>query len=177
MYTSIPRTNPPLTASQDGTKIFGFGAAGTIQMLDLTQAGAPLQSIGSHTEAVTSARMFTMGGRDIIASGSLDRKIKYWDVRQPQNQPIGELVLPERIYAMDYRAGPHGAQVLVAAQASRAVAVIDLRHPDVVYKTINTNLKWQIRSIACFPDATGFALGSIEGRCAIQYTEDKQVGS
>jgi len=32
---------------------------------------------------------------------------------------------------------------------------------------------WQTRVVSCFKDASGFAVGSIEGRCAIQYVEDK----
>jgi uncharacterized membrane protein len=31
-------------------------------------------------------------------------------------------------------------------------------------------LKWQTRVVSCFSDASGFAVGSVEGRCAIQYT-------
>ena len=30
-------------------------------------------------------------------------------------------------------------------------------------------LKWQTRVISCFPTSTGFAMGSVEGRVAIQY--------
>ena len=30
-------------------------------------------------------------------------------------------------------------------------------------------LKWQTRVISCFPSGTGFAMGSVEGRVAIQY--------
>ncbi len=29
-------------------------------------------------------------------------------------------------------------------------------------------LKWQTRVISCFPTGTGFAMGSVEGRVAIQ---------
>ena len=30
--------------------------------------------------------------------------------------------------------------------------------------------------VSCFTDSSGFAIGSIEGRCAIQYVEDKDSG-
>jgi hypothetical protein len=36
-------------------------------------------------------------------------------------------------------------------------------------QTVISPLKWQTRAIAVFPNADGFALGSIEGRVAIQY--------
>lgn len=35
-------------------------------------------------------------------------------------------------------------------------------------QTLTSPLKWQTRTIAVFPDAGGYALGSIEGRVAIQ---------
>ena len=34
-------------------------------------------------------------------------------------------------------------------------------------------LKWQTRVVACFPSANGFAVGSVEGRVAIQYIDEK----
>jgi mRNA export factor len=34
-------------------------------------------------------------------------------------------------------------------------------------------LKHQSRTIACFNDKSGFALGSIEGRVAIHHVEDR----
>mgnify|MGYP001571358370 FL=1 len=32
----------------------------------------------------------------------------------------------------------------------------------------------QTRVVACFTDGTGYALGSVEGRCAIQYIDDSK---
>jgi hypothetical protein len=36
-------------------------------------------------------------------------------------------------------------------------------------------LKHQTRIVACFPNATGFAIGSTEGRVGIQYLDAKQA--
>lgn len=53
-------------------------------------------------------------------------------------------------------------------------------HPDIqgtalstFRQTIPSPLKWQSRTVACFPDGSGFAVGSIEGRVALQYVDDK----
>ena len=40
-------------------------------------------------------------------------------------------------------------------------------------QTLVSPLKWQTRVVSCFPSANGFAVGSIEGRVAIQYVEEK----
>jgi len=37
-------------------------------------------------------------------------------------------------------------------------------------------MKHQSRVISCFPDKTGFALGSTEGRVAISFIEDRDMG-
>ena len=36
-------------------------------------------------------------------------------------------------------------------------------------------LKWQTRVISCFPSGTGFAMGSVEGRVAIQYVPNSHL--
>jgi mRNA export factor len=38
---------------------------------------------------------------------------------------------------------------------------------------MTSSLKWQTRTVSCFPDAKGFAVGSIEGRIGVHYVEAK----
>ena len=42
-------------------------------------------------------------------------------------------------------------------------------------QSLQSPLKWQTRVIACFPAANGYAVGSVEGRVAIQYVEEKDA--
>lgn len=64
--------------------------------------------------------------------------------------------------------------MLVIASAERFVNIMDMRNPSAdYYKKHQSPLKWQTRVVSCFTDASGYAVGSIEGRCAIQYVEDK----
>jgi len=63
--------------------------------------------------------------------------------------------------------------LLVIGTADRQVSVFSLTNPTVIYKTVLSPLKYQTRVVSCFTTANGFAIGSIEGRCAIQYVEDK----
>lgn len=63
--------------------------------------------------------------------------------------------------------------LLVVGSADRYIHIINLMEPDKIRKTIQSPLKWQTRVVSCFPDANGFAVGSIEGRCAIQYVDEK----
>ena len=102
----------------------------------------------------------------MLVTGSWDKTIKYWDLRQ--SQPIATVQCQERVYTMDVQ-----GKLLVVGTADRYINVINLSEPAKFYKTIQSPLKWQTRVVSCFPDASGFAVGSIEGRCAIQYVEEK----
>lgn len=102
----------------------------------------------------------------MIVTGSWDKTIKYWDCRQ--QTPAASVQTKERVYAMDTR-----DQLLVVGTADRWVEIFNLNQPSTAYKQIQSPLKWQTRTVSCFADATGFAIGSIEGRCAIQYVEEK----
>ena len=68
-------------------------------------------------------------------------------------------------------------KLLVVGTADRYVDIVNLEKPGEFFKTIQSPLKWQTRSIACFNEANGFAVGSIEGRCAIQYIDEKDSAS
>lgn len=103
----------------------------------------------------------------MVITGSWDKTIKYWDTRQ--GTPAFTKNCPERVYSMDAR-----DNMLVIATAERYITVMDIRKPDNDwYKNHTSPLKWQTRVVSCFTDASGYAIGSIEGRCAIQYVEDK----
>ena len=63
--------------------------------------------------------------------------------------------------------------LLVIGTADRHVSIFNLSNPTTMFKTITSPLKYQTRVVSCFTSGNGFALGSVEGRCAIQYVEDK----
>jgi len=68
-------------------------------------------------------------------------------------------------------------KLLVIGTADRYINIVDLNSPEKFYKTMQSPLKFQTRVVSCFTDATGFAVGSIEGRCAIQYVEEKDASN
>jgi mRNA export factor len=66
---------------------------------------------------------------NMLVTGSWDKTIKYWDLRQ-QN-PAHTLQLPDRCYSMDIK-GP----LMVAGTAERHVMIYNLNNPSVVYKVL-----------------------------------------
>ncbi|CCJ31150.1 unnamed protein product [Pneumocystis jirovecii] len=131
--------------SKDGTKVASVGTDKAGMLFDL-QTGQNVQ-VAAHDAPIKSCRFIDGGNMgNILATGSWDKMLKYWDLRQ--QQPIGTIQLPERCYTMD-----------------------------VVNQLMTTQspLKFQTRVISCFVKANGYAIGSVEGRCAIQYVEDKDA--
>ncbi|KAJ3320838.1 hypothetical protein HDU76_000218 [Blyttiomyces sp. JEL0837] len=64
---------------------------------------------------------------------------------------------------------------MVVATADRHVMIYNLHTPNTVYKQQQSPLKWQTRVVTCFPNASGYAIGSIEGRVGIHYVEEKDA--
>ena len=123
---------------------------------------------GAHGSPIKCVKWFQTNGQDFVVTGSWDHKVKYWDLKS--SNPVGEVDCGERVYTMDVK-----DNLLVVGTAERHIHMINLNEPGKIAKTISSPLKWQTRVVSCFTDASGFAVGSIEGRCAIQYADDKNT--
>lgn len=44
------------------------------------------------------------------------------------------------------------------------------------FRTLKSPLRFQTRTISCYPDASCYALGSTEGRVSIQYVDEAKQG-
>lgn len=139
-------------------------------MLDLGAGQTVAQQVAAHDQPIRCVRFFEapQTNAPMLVTGSWDKTIKYWDLRQ--SQPVATLQCQDRVYTLDVKIG-----LLVIGTADRYINVVSLSEPTKFYKTIQSPLKWQTRVVSCFKDATGFAVGSIEGRCAFQYVEDKDA--
>ncbi|KAI2630057.1 Poly(A)+ RNA export protein [Xylaria nigripes] len=156
--------------SKDGNKLVSAGADKQAKICDLQTLQTT--QVAAHDNTVRCARFFELPNSNgpMLVTGSWDKTIKYWDLRSPN--PVGTVTCQERVYSMDVR-----NSLLVVGTAERYINVINLQDPLKFYKTLQSPLKWQTRVVSCFTDASGFAIGSIEGRCAIQYVEDKDSSS
>lgn len=144
------------------------GADRAARMLDLTAGQTVATQVAAHDQPIRCVRFVSVPGQStpVLVTGSWDKTIKYWDLRQ--SSPVASVSCQERVYSMDVI-----NKLLVVATADRYINIINLDKPTEFYKTIQSPLKWQTRVVNCFADGSGFAVGSIEGRCAIQYVEEK----
>lgn len=143
----------------------GVGADKTLRLLDVNAGGQP-QTLTAHDQPIRSCCFVNINNSPVLVTGSWDKKVKYWDLRSPN--PAVTLECQDRVYTMDAR-----NKLLVIGTADRYINIVDLNMPDKFYKPIQSPLKYQTRVVSCFTEANGFAVGSIEGRCAIQYVEEK----
>jgi mRNA export factor len=128
------------------------------------QLGQPAatQQIGVHDAPVKAVGY--LKSTNIVVSGGWDRKLKFWDLRSPN--PALVLDMPERVYDLDVH-----ENLLVVATAGRQIIAYDVTGLPREYARKESPLKFQSRCISCFPDSTGFAVGSIEGRVGIHYLQ------
>ncbi|EFA75170.1 hypothetical protein PPL_11244 [Heterostelium album PN500] len=107
----------------------------------------------------------------LMVTGSWDKTLRYWDLRSPK-EPVISVNLPERVYGLDVH-----CTMMAVATADHKIRVYNLDIQNIEYTSMDSPLKHQTRSIACFKDLSGFAVGSIEGRVAIEYIDDKKSQS
>jgi mRNA export factor len=108
---------------QDGTKVVSGGADKAGRMFDIS-TGQSTQ-IAQHDDTIKCVKFLDQG--NIVATGSWDKTVKYWDLRSPQ--PVGTVQLPERCYALDAN-GP----LMVVGTADKNVCIFDLNNPTVIFK-------------------------------------------
>lgn len=151
------------TWSNDG-KVF-FGGCDQKLRLWIPQTNQ-CQPIGQHDAPIKAVSW--VDDLQMVLTGSWDKTLRFWDGKSPNT--VHTTQLPERVYCMDVK-----KNLCVVGTAERVIHIYDLRKPNVEFKKMPSPLKYQSRVVSCFPDVSGFALGSIEGRVAIQYLSDNDA--
>lgn len=149
---------------------FSAGVDGNIRRVDLERrAEAPL---GAHSAGVQSIAV--IHSRGLVVSGGWDSTLRLWDPRAPPFQNcVASVPLPGKVYTMSC-----GEERLVVGTSGRHVLVFDVRRLEAGQPEQHreSSLKFQTRSIACFVDGRGYALGSVEGRVAMEFFDTSPEG-
>ncbi|GKY91140.1 hypothetical protein MPSEU_000086800 [Mayamaea pseudoterrestris] len=146
--------------SPDGGTVFSGGADNAARMYTLGQQQGLATQIGVHDAPIKCIGFCK--NLNLLVTGGWDRQLKFWDCRS--QTPVGQFKMPERVYAMDVCED----KIVVATAGRHVIAYDTSKGPTEIYKK-ESPLKYQTRCITCFPDLSGFAIGSIEGRVGIHY--------
>ncbi|KAH6636178.1 WD40-repeat-containing domain protein [Chaetomium tenue] len=168
---AIPVGSPVLDCdfNKDGTIAVGASADKKLHLMDLKSSQT--MTLEGHTSPVRTVRFVDVPSANapIIASGSWDRTVRYWDMRQPQ--PIGVLELPERVYAMDT-----GGSLLAISTAENQLHFVNLHdNPLKLWKSIVPPIPLQTTAVSVTADGTRWAIGTIAGRAAAQVVDEKDL--
>lgn len=179
----VAHSHPVLCAdwSGDGSQVVSGGSDNQARCWNLSTNQEVI--IGQHTAPIKSIHY--VKELNVVVTGSFDKTVKYWDMRQ--QQPACNIQLNERVYTMDVKekvmavATATVSETVVDRGQSRVdkknkVFVYDLTSPNQPFRTIDPPLKFQHRCLQIFPDKRGFAVGSVEGRVAISHFQEKDNG-
>lgn len=173
---------PPLDVcwSATGGNIVSAGCDKAVKIWSPTQSTPSI--VGVHDQAIRQIACCadgSIGGNisEQIVSGGWDHELRFWDPKQsvsvssystsfsPQKRKVKAVTAvtcAERVYALDLR-----YPLLSVCLANKKVLIFDIRNPSKPMKQMVTLLKYQLRNITLSPDLNCFAVGSVEGRCAI----------
>ena len=111
---------------------------------------------------------------NLIVSAGWHEKLQVWDMRQDQ-AAVATVDLPGKAYAM--HVDPHHYRVVVGT-SGRRTCLIDIRKQNTGVTAAQmvvereSSLKYQTRTVRFFPDGEAIAVGSVEGRVAVEYLEE-----
>ncbi|KAM0546281.1 hypothetical protein ACHAPJ_010965 [Fusarium lateritium] len=170
----LPADGPVFSCdwSKDGAIVAGAGADKNIRLLHASTGQTAV--VGTHSAPVRSICFVDIptSPAPILASGSWDKTVQYWDLRQ-MGKPLATLNCADRVYSMD-----KAAHLLVIATAELHIHLVDLRtNPTKFARNTTSPLKHQTRAVAAFPNGEGWATASIEGRCGISAVAEKDARS
>ncbi|CAI5495069.1 unnamed protein product [Closterium sp. Naga37s-1] len=126
--------------------------------------------LGHHQGAVKCVEYSHATGQ--LITGGWDRTVRCWDPRAPASHLRLTVTAeqPERCYSMSL-----AAHRLVVAMGGRHVSIYDLRNMSQPEQRRESSLKFQTRSVRCYPTGTGYALASVEGRVAMEFFDPSET--
>uniref|UniRef100_A0A7S0YJK6 mRNA export factor n=1 Tax=Polytomella parva TaxID=51329 RepID=A0A7S0YJK6_9CHLO len=154
-------TQPSLCSAwrPDGTAVFLGGCDNCVRLWDL--GSNQTQQVAQHEAPVRTCAF--INSHNMLATGGWDKKLCYWDLRQPK--AVHTQQLSDKVTCMDVK-----DEYMVLVTADRNVHIFNMSRPtELARPSFTSSLKMQVRVVKIFPDKKGFIAASIEGRVAVVY--------
>jgi cell cycle arrest protein BUB3 len=158
------------------------GCDGSIRQLDVGTSREVWVSRQTKEEGVSVAcSCLSAVDEHILVSAGWHQQLHLWDTRvHPCSGAVASLALPGKAFAMD-----RNQNLIAVATSGRRICLIDWRlataaagnSTDTAAVELladrESSLKYQTRSLQFFSDGHALAIGSIEGRAAVEYFEEE----
>ena len=145
----------------DPNHSFSGSVDGVLKGYDFTARAETV--LGTHEDGIRCVQYCQELG--LVVTGSWDKTVKLWDPRQKHS--VGTYDQNgESVYTMSLC-----GDRLVVGTSNRKILVWDLKNMQFAEQRRASSLKYQTRSIQCFPNKQGFVLSSIEGRVAVEFLD------
>jgi len=146
--------------SEDSSAIFYAGCDQRTTRVDLNTQQRVV--VAQHDQPIKFARWIPFNRT--LMTVSWDKTIRWWDGRQ--QAPALNVPLQDKPYCADVK-----DNVAVIATSSPNIHIFNLQNPQQPMRTVQSQLKFQSRCVKIFSDKSGFAVGSIEGRVAVNHVD------
>ena len=172
-------------ASSSSNHVLYTGALdGSVHAFDV--ASNTLTKVGQHKAPETNDKNSATAAAcssvallpPLVVTAGWDRHLYVWDVRQDNSaQAAVSVDLPGKAFCMDV--DPLHSRVAIGC-SGRQTCLVDVRRPD---QTVTAELglqgessqKHQTRCLRFFPDGQRIAVGSVEGRVAVEWVDGRPL--
>ena len=146
--------------------VYAGGLNKAVTALSISPTGEVISTtLGLHDKEVKEVAWNAATGT--VVSAGWDNKFCSWDPRaKSKSHLVSTCDLPAKAFTMDVS----GRNVIVGC-AQRKVVFFDVRKLEKPVSVMSSSLKHQTRVLRCMPDSSGYALGTVEGRIAIEYID------
>jgi len=149
---------------QDESVAFGGGLDKEVRKLELERGTE--SSIGMHQSAVSCIGFSNDSG--LLFSGSWDGNFISWDVRSFSK--ASTVPVSGKIFSLSISI-TQKVVIATGGNGTNNILIYDIRNLSKPIQDRESPLRHQTRKVACFTDGYGYAVGSTEGRVAIEYFE------
>lgn len=171
-----------------------------VRKFDIATSSAFVVGRHSDGEKFACSCLASVGDNSLVASAGWDSRFHLWDQRT-SGTAVSSITLPGKgtstllyrfmilgsfshkkvpsvlftAFAMDF--DPTHSRIVVGT-AGRRICFLDVRNNKAeLVLNRESSLKYQTRTVKFFPQGVGIALGSIEGRVAIEFLDDLGIKS